>query len=484
MDQNSVLSLCQHSLIGYAIAQWSGYAPAAHHRKIAKALERDASGKCKRLMISMPPRHGKSMLASEYFPAWYLGKNPDKQIIHTTYAQELADGFGRKVRNQINSELFQGVFPGIELSSDSSAAGRFHVKREGIGQQDGVYHAVGIGGAATGRGADLLLIDDPVKNREEAESEAYRTKTKEWYTSVAYTRLMPGGAIVLIQTRWHEDDLMGWLLKEHEHEDWELLSLPAINEEGEALWPESYPIERLQAIQETIGPRDWGSLYQQQPRPATGAEFKRHWVQNYDRAPQRSQVNTVLLVDPASGKRETNDFTSMWVIGLGQDKNYYILDAIRDRMNLTERADAVFRLHRRWTPIETRYERYGMMADIEYLRQEMNRRGYRFVVREVAGVTSKVDRIRRLIPLFEMNRVWMPEELIYVDLDGKEHDLVAEFIEQEFLSFPVGRHDDMLDSLARIAEPTLDTPWPKDQTQRQTNMPIYRSTNAVAGMLG
>lgn len=457
-SQAEILSLCQHSLIGYAIASWEGYRPARHHRLIADALQRVERGELKRLMIFMPPRHGKSMLASEFFPAWYMGKHPDHQVIHTTYGQELADGFGRKIRNQLKDPLFGAVFPGVGLSGDSSAAARFHVSA-GDSAQDGVYHAMGIGGSATGRGANLLLIDDPVKDREEAESELQREKVKDWYRSVAYTRLMPNGAIVIIQTRWHTDDLAGWLLEEHKHENWEVISLPAIDEKGVALWPESYPIDRLEAIRETVGPRDWQALYQQSPTAAGGSEFKRSWIQHYTSKP--FNMTTILLVDPASGKRETNDFTSMWVIGLGEDQNYYVLDMVRDRLNLTERSEMVFKLHRKWKPIETRYEKYGMMADIEYLRQEMDRKSYRFVVREVGGATAKVDRIRRLIPLFEMNRMWMPHEFWYTDADGKEHELIDEFINQEYLAFPVGRHDDMLDALARIAEPKLDLPWPR-----------------------
>ena len=420
------------------------------------------------------------MLASEFFPAWYMGKQPNKQVIHATYAQELADGFGRKIRNQIGGDLFRAMFPGVSLQADSSAAARFHVHSELNPGQDGVYHAVGIGGAATGRGADLLLIDDPIKGREEAESENNREKMKDWYRSVAYTRLMPNGAIVLIQTRWHEDDLMGWLLEEHAHENWDVLSLPAIQEDGTALWPESYPLDRLNTICETVGPRDWQALYQQSPRASSGAEFKRTWIQYYEVPPARSSLTVLLLVDPASGKRETNDFTSIWAVGLGHDNNYYVLDMVRDRLNLTERADAVFRLHRKWQPIEVRYERYGMMADIEYLRQEMNRRSYRFALKEVGGITSKVDRIRRLVPLFEMNRFWLPIELHYTDVTGKVHELVNQFIEHEFLAFPVGRHDDMLDALARIAEPTMDTPWPRQNEFRAMQNP-FGILDSVAG---
>ena len=463
MQASEILPLCRRSLIGYSIAEFEGYMPARHHRMIAAKLEAIERGEIDRLMIFMPPRHGKSMEASEFFPAWYLGLHPDRQIIHATYAQDLADDFGRKVRNLLKSEIHRAVFPECRLSEDSASVSRFHTDAKGV------YHAVGVGGGATGKGAHLLLIDDPVKGREEADSEAYRKKLKDWYGSVAYTRLMPGGAIVIIQTRWHEDDLAGWILREHTDEKWDILSLPAIDENDEALWPESFPRERLEAIRGVLSPRDWQALYQQAPRAGTGGEFKRDWLQYYDRVSPK-ELSVLMLVDPASRKGSTNDFTSVWIIGLGPDENYYVLDMVRDRLNLTERADVVFRLHRKWKPIEVRYERYGMMADIEYIRSEMNRRTYRFAIKEVAGQTPKVDRIRRLVPLFESNRVWMPMQLPYTDTNGKELDLVHEFVEREYLAFPVSQHDDMLDALARIAEPNLDLPWPRKQ--QTFSMPV------------
>ena len=453
------LAMCRLSLIGYSVADWAGYMPADHHRIIAKKLEDVAAGRITRLMISMPPRHGKSMLASEYFPAWYLGHHPGHQIIHATYSQELADGFGRKVRNNMKADVYGQIFPGIRLAEDSAAAARFHT------EAGGVYHAVGVGGSATGRGANLLLIDDPIKNREEADSERSRAKLRDWYRSVAYTRLMPGGAIVLIQTRWHEDDLMGWLIEEHQHENWDVLSLPAINDEGQALWPESYPVDVLKNIRATIDEREWEALYQQRPRPVSGAEFKREWLQHYSTVPDSRGMGVLLLVDPASGKRESNDYTSMWVVGLGEDENYYILDILRDRLSLTERSEAVFRLHRKWRPSEVRYERYGMMADCEYIKSEMDRKNYRFRITEVAGVVSKEDRIRRLVQLIQRGFIWFPQSHMVTTNNGEQHDLIHDFIEQEYLAFPVGRHDDMIDCLARIAEPTLDLPWPKKRTR-------------------
>jgi len=465
MDKRELIPLCRKSLIAYAVAQWGQYAAAEHHRKIAAALERVVKGECKRLMINMPPRHGKSMEASEFFPAFYLGHHPDHQILHAAYSQELVDGFGRKVRNQLKDELYNVLFPGTVLSDDSAAANKFNTS---VG---GAYFAVGVGGSATGRGAHLLLIDDPVKDREEADSESQRTKLKDWYTSVAYTRLMPGGAIVVIQTRWHEDDLSGWLLKEHAHENWEVLSLPAWDDNDNptaALWADAYPIERLRKIRQTLPPRDWEALYMQRPRAGIGAEFKRGWLNTYPSV-SPSGMFKIMCVDPASGKRAHNDYTTIWVVGLGADENYYLLDCVRDRLNLTERAETVFRLHRKWKPGQVRYERYGMMADIEHIKAEMNKRSYRFPITEVAGSTKKEDRIRRLIPLFEQGRVWMPEQLLYMQGDGKQIDLIRHFTEEEFLSFPVGRHDDMLDALARIAEPTLDTPWP---SKRQNVGPV------------
>ena len=188
-----IAPMLRERLLGYAMATWHGYRPADHHRVIAAKLEAVERGEIKRLMIFMPPRHGKTALASEYFPAWYLGRNAERQIIHTTYAQEFADDLGMKVRNQLMDPLYQEIFPGVELDMTSRAASRFNTSN------GGVYRAVGAGGPITGRGAHLLLVDDPIKGREDADSETMRRRLKDWYSSVAYTRLMPGGAVVIIQ---------------------------------------------------------------------------------------------------------------------------------------------------------------------------------------------------------------------------------------------------------------------------------------------
>jgi hypothetical protein len=225
-----------------------GFETARHHQQIAESLEAVERGEIKRLMVFAPPRHTKSELCSRRFPAWYLGKNPDKQIIASTYNQDLASDFGRDVRGIIASDEYKNVFNDVSLKEDSKAANRFHTNSGGI------YVSVGVGGPITGRGAHIALIDDPIKNREDADSEIYRERVWKWYTSTLYTRLMPGGAIIVILTRWHEDDLAGRLLERQETGDkWDVISLKA-RDNGKALWPAWYNTEALSQIEANVVP--------------------------------------------------------------------------------------------------------------------------------------------------------------------------------------------------------------------------------------
>ena len=461
-DPNAALPFARQALIPYTIAFRPDYRPAKLHRDIADALERVERGECKRLMMFVPPRHGKSMLTSEHFPAWCLGRRPNRFIVCATYGQELADDFGRKVRGQMLDPLYTQTFPECSVDPDSASVSRINT------QQNGSYFAVGIGGALTGRGADILVVDDPHKDRLDADSIVMRKRARDWFQAVAYTRLMPTGAIVLMQTRWHEDDLAGWLLREHADEGWEILSVPA----EPPPWPEWFPTERLDRTKRMIGPRDWSALYMQSPVPGGGGEFQREWLRWYE-GDAGEGTNRYLLVDPAGETRPENDYTSMWIVGLGADGCYRWLDGIRDRLNLTERGNAVMRLHRKWKPTETRYERYGMMADVQYIKELQRRENYYFEVTEVAGVKlKKNDRIRRLIPLFEQHKFLFPHTLHYTDRDGIPRDLVHTFVEEELAAFPAGLHDDMLDALARIAEPDLPLIWPT-QEQREEKRERY-----------
>ncbi len=289
MDNQAVLGFLRDNLAGYGTAIFPEFKPARHHKLLASKLEDVASGKTKRLLVFMPPRHGKSKLASEIFPAWFMGQHPTKRILALSYGQDLADVFGRSVRNYIKTPSHQAIFPDCKLSADSNSVRRFSVN------SGGGYAAIGVGGATTGRGADLLLLDDLIKDREQADSPTYRDNLIDWYRSVARTRLQPGGAIVLVQTRWGVSDFPQWLMQETAHEDWQVLTLPALALEndqlgrrpGEALWPEQYSIEALAELKATLGQRDWSSLYQQHPIGDADVIFEPGWLQFYSELPRR-----------------------------------------------------------------------------------------------------------------------------------------------------------------------------------------------------
>lgn len=450
-------------LIAYAAYQWPGYRDAAHHRLIARHLEAVERGEIKRLMITMPPRHGKSMLASEFFPAWYLGRNPDHYVVTATYAQELADDFGRKVKNQIEDPAYQAIFPGVGLADDSKSAKRFHIEGSAGGfehstTQRGAFYAVGVGGPLTGRGAHLLLIDDPVKNREDAESEVIRKKTKDWYTSTAYTRLMPGGRIVIIQTRWHEDDLAGWLLAEHRHEGWTVLDLPAINEAGEALWPEQYPLEELERIKRTLPPRDWSALYQQRPSPETGDYFKREWIHTVDKLPPHEQM----LIYGGSDYAVTadgGDYTVHVVIGLDPDGRMYLLDLWRGQTSSDVWVEAFCDLVLKWKPVGWAEETGQIKSGVgPFLVKRMLERGA-YVAREsFATRGDKAIRAQSIRGRMAMNGLYIHKDAPFLS------DLIS-----ELMSFPVGVHDDQADALGLVGQ-LLDRmsagSKPKEQQQK------------------
>lgn len=433
-------------LISYAAYQWPGYKDAAHHRLIARHLEMVERGEIKRLMITMPPRHGKSMLASEFFPAWYLGRNPDHYIVTATYGQDLADDFGRKVKRQIEDKTFQQIFPGVTLSGDSRASSRFNVEGNSGGyehatSQRGAFYAVGVGGPLTGRGAHLLLIDDPVKNREDAESEVIRKKTKDWYTSTAYTRLMPGGRIVIIQTRWHEDDLTGWLLNDHAHEDWVVLNLPAISDEGDALWPEQYPVDVLEKIKQAVGPRDWSALYQQRPSPETGDYFKREWVRTVDKMPARENM----LIYGASDYAVTangGDYTVHVVVGLDPDGRMYLLDLWREKASSDVWVGSFCDLVLKWKPVGWAEETGQIRSGVgPFLVSEMIRRQAYVAKETFATRGDKAVRAQSIRGRIAMNGLYVQKDAPFLT------DLI-----NEMMSFPVGVHDDQVDALGLVGQ--------------------------------
>lgn len=446
-------------LISYAAYQWPGYRDAPHHRLIARKLEAVERGEIKRLMITMPPRHGKSMLTSEFFPAWYLGRNPDHYVAMATYAQELADDFGRKVKNQIADESFGAIFPGVALADDSKSAKRFHIDGVDGGYehaltQRGAYYAVGVGGPLTGRGAHLLLIDDPVKNREDADSEIVRKKTKDWYTSTAYTRLMPGGRVVIIQTRWHEDDLSGWLLAEHKHEGWECLDLPAIGLDGKALWPEQYDVPDLEKIRIAIGARDWSALYQQKPVPDTGDYFKAEWLRPYDKAPPLDTLRVYGGSDYAV-TADGGDFTVHAVVGLDPEGRMYLLDLWRKQASSDMWIESFCDMVLQWKPMAWAEEQGQIKSGVGPFLDRRQRERQAFVYRQ--PFPTRGDKAVRAQSI----RGRMALEGLYVPISAPWY---ADF-RSELLSFPAGKHDDQVDAIGLVGQ-LLDTMMTGDEPKK------------------
>ena len=289
-EAEAVAAMAIEHPVAFTRVMKADYQPAGLHWAIGDALLRVDREKVDRLMIFVPPQHGKSVLASVHFPAWYLGRHPDRRVIAASYGADLVADWGRQARNIVASPEYKAIFPAALLAEDSQAANNW-----AITGTDGGYVCAGVGGPITGRGAHLLLIDDPVKNAEEAESSIQREAVWQWYQTVAYPRRRPPGAIVLIMTRWHENDLAGRLLRAQAEggEKWTVLRLPAIAEEGDPLtrtvgaplWPDRYGLEWLAATKETIGRRAWASLYQQRPMPTEGHMFDHRWFELVDGLP-------------------------------------------------------------------------------------------------------------------------------------------------------------------------------------------------------
>ena len=262
---------------------WPSFIDGAHHAKMARAFERVARGECKRLIINMPPRHTKSEFASYLLPAWFLGNFPHKKVIQTSHTAELAVGFGRKVRNLVDSDVYKNVFPDTSLQSDSKAAGRWNTSKGGD------YFAIGVGGAVTGKGADILIIDDPHSEQEAALAEInpeIYDKTYEWYTSGPRQRLQPGGAIIIVMTRWSKKDLTGQVVKsaaQRDGDEWEVIKFPAILPSSNPLWPQFWSVKELQALKNELPNQKWMAQYMQNPTSESAAIIKREWWQEWEK---------------------------------------------------------------------------------------------------------------------------------------------------------------------------------------------------------
>lgn len=427
------------------------FQPGQHHAIIADALDRVERGECKRLMIFAPPRHTKSELASRRFPAYYLGRHPDRQIITSTYASEFAQDFGRDVREIVQDDTYRRLFD-VSLAPDSTSRGRWHTDK------GGVYFAVGVGGPITGRGAHLALIDDPVKNRQDAESETIRESVWHWYTSTLRTRLMPGGAIVLICTRWHEDDLAGRLLEaaKADGEPWDIVSLPAMRMEGgqeAALWPEWYPMEELNRIKGAIGPRDWLSLYQQTPTVESGTFFKREWFQHYATRPEHM---TIYMSGDFAVTDGDGDFTELAVWGVDPQDNVYCLDWWSGQASTDVWVKAMVGMAREWKPIWFIGETGVIRRAVEpLLRKEMDIQRHAFALEWLSG-GDKAANARSFQGLCSMRKVHFPNKAW------------AERVIDQLLRFPAGKYDDAVDTCGLFGR-FIDKTWKASVPQKKVD---------------
>jgi predicted phage terminase large subunit-like protein len=392
-----------------------------------------AAGRIKRLFVSMPPRHGKSELISKYFSSWYLGNFPDHRVILTSYEADFAAQWGRKARDLLE-EWGQPVF-GVNVRHDSNAANRWELD----GHENGGMQTSGAGGAITGKGANIFIIDDPIKNMEEAESPRIREKIWDWYTSTAYTRLEPEAAMLGIMTRWHDDDLAGRIITQ-EHDEWTVINLPALaldddpigRKPGEALWPERYPRDVLLGIRDTVGSKVWNALYMGDPVPEGGEIFRSEWWRYYDHEPEPDYI--VQSWDTAFKRGQDNDYSVCTTWGV-LPRDYYLLDLWHGKVEYPELRRTALQLYEKWRPSKVLIED---KASGQSLIQEL-RRSTPIPLIPIKVDKDKTARAHAATPLIESGMVHLPKRAAWT----------TELI-RECAQFPNGAHDDIVDSITQF----------------------------------
>ena len=441
----------QTGFIEFVQRMWPGFISGRHHKIMAKAFERVVRGELKRLIINMPPRHTKSEFASYLLPAWFLGQFPGKKVIQTSHTAELAVNFGRKVRNLVDEEKYRDIFPDLVLAADSKAAGRWNTSKGGD------YFAIGVGGAVTGKGADLLIIDDPHSEQEAAIAETnpeIYDKTYEWYTSGPRQRLQPGGAIIIVMTRWSKKDLTGQVLKasaQRAGEEWEVIDFPAVLPSGNPLWPEFWPLEELEALKKELPFSKWMAQYMQQPTSDAAAIIKREWWQEWeeDEPPQCEFI--LMSWDTAFEKHNRADYSACTVWGVfymddhGGDPEVHpddrgkpqahiiLLNAFRDRLEFPDLKRLVLREYKEWQPDGLIIEKKASGAPLIYELRSMG-----IPVQEFTPTkgNDKISRLNAVSDIFASGRVWAPATSW------------AEEVIEEVASFPAGEHDDYVDTVS------------------------------------
>ncbi len=430
----------QKNFLDFVKSVWPDFIEGSHHRVFSQKLQDVADGKLKRLIVNMPPRHTKSEFASYLFPAWLVGRNPKLKIIQTTHTGELAMNFGRKMRNLIDSAEYKQIFPTSALAADSKSAGRWTTTK------GGEYFAAGVGGAITGRGADLLIIDDP-HSEQDALSDASMEHAYEWYTSGPRQRLQPGGSIVIVMTRWSERDLTAKVLKQQSFnssaDQWEVIEFPAVlqieDDKEKALWPEFWKLEELHGVKASLSAQKWSAQWLQQPTSDAISIIKRDWWKQWEKEGIPGLEYIIQSYDTAFLKKEYSDYSAITTWGVfypheDSGPNLILLDSTKGRYEFPELKREALRSYHYWEPDIVIIE---AKASGSPLTQELRAMGIPVMNFSPGKGQDKHARVNAVAPLFESGMIWAPEKSF------------AEEIIEECAQFPNGEHDDLVDSMTQ-----------------------------------
>jgi predicted phage terminase large subunit-like protein len=434
-DAQITQSLSKESFLDFIQHVYPGYKVGPHHLKLIQIFEDIAAGKKKRVIVNIAPRHGKSELISYLAPAWFLGKYPQKKIIMGSHTADLAVNFGRRVRNLVGSDSYKEVFPQVELQSDSKSASRWGTNF------NGEYFAIGVGGALAGRGADLFIIDDP---HSEQEAKTGRPDVFlpawEWFQSGPLQRLMPGGAIIVVMTRWSKLDLTGMIVQQMDRNDevdpWEVVEFPAIKDDGTALWPEFWDVDELLAKKAALDIRYWNAQYMQNPVSEEGALIKREWWKIWDKENPPTCEFIIMSLDAAQEANNRADYNALttWGVFFNEETNNFaiiLLNAIKKRMEYPELKKLVLEEYKEWQPDAFMVEK---KSNGSALYQEFRRMGVPVGEFTPGKGQDKIARVNAISDLFASGIVFAPDRRW------------AKEVIEECNDFPAGINDDLVDS--------------------------------------
>jgi predicted phage terminase large subunit-like protein len=442
--QIEYIKLCQDNFLYFVKAMWPDFICRdtdveeewGHHQIIANEFQNIASKVHNRLIVNMPPRHTKSEFASYLFPAWFIGKYPNKKLMQVSHNAELATRFGSKVRNLMDTDDYKSIFGDVKLREDSKAKGRWETNH------GGEYFAAGVGGSITGRGADLLIIDDP-HTEQDSMSDSAMERTFEWYSSGPRQRLQPGGSIVVVMTRWAQDDLTGRLIKsqsEPKSDKWRVINFPAILDNGEPVWPEYWPLEELEKVKASVSTKNWNAQYMQDPTSEEGAIIKRDWWKKWDSEILPPLKHIIQSYDTAFSAKESADYSAITTWGIFQPREGYedciiLLDAMKGRFDFPDLKNVAIDQYKYWEPETVIIE---AKASGQPLIQELRKTGIPVIDYVPAKGRDKYTRINSVAPIFESGMVYAPIQ-----------EKFAQDVIEECAAFPNGQYDDYVDSMTQ-----------------------------------